>query len=129
MNLMPHPNPHVLIVEDEQTVRNMLRRFLTLNHFEVCSAADFTEALSTLLDHSHFDVILLDVNFPGGTGLDLLPFIQKQFPHTPVIMVSAEQDADLIRSTLEQGAREFIQKPFNLEVLLNRMEHHMHQAS
>lgn len=126
---MPNPNPHVLIVEDEQTVRNMLRRFLTLNHFEVCSAADFTEALSTLLDHSHFDVILLDVNFPGGTGLDLLPYIQKHSPHTPVIMVSAELDPELIHNTLQKGAREFIQKPFNLEVLLNRMEHHMHQAS
>ncbi|WP_189009244.1 response regulator [Deinococcus roseus] len=126
---MPDPHPHVLIVEDEKSLRNMLRRFLTLNDYEVHFAADFNEALNSLFDHSHFDVILLDVNFPGGTGLDLLPFIQKHCPDTPVIMVSAEHDADLIQSTLEHGAREFIQKPFSLEVLLGRMEHHMHQAS
>lgn len=129
MNLMPQPHPHVLIVEDEKPVRNMLRRFLTLNDYEVHAAADFTEALASLLDHSHFDVILLDYNFPGGNGLDLLPFIQKHFPDTPVIMVSAEHDPALIQNTLEHGASEFIQKPFNLDQLLHCMEHHLNQAS
>lgn len=71
--------------------------------------------------------VLLDLNFPGGHGLDLLPLIRKWNPNVPVIITSAQSDPDTVQTGFERGAVDFISKPFDLDMLLCRLNGHLGQ--
>ncbi|GGJ25843.1 response regulator [Deinococcus roseus] len=121
--------PKVLVIEDDGTVRRMLVRFLRLNQYVVKDATDFEEAMQTLQEEPHFDVILLDVNFPGGGGLELLPLLKNKYTDATVIVVSATEDVNVVRQLMEDGATDFVAKPFDVTMLLEHIERHLHPAS
>lgn len=104
--------PHVLIVDDDHEIRRLLGRYLGEQGFRVSQAGskrEFNERLAT----EKFDIVILDVLLPDGSGLDLCRQLRQHEPQLPVILVTAlKEDVDRIIG-LEIGADDYIGKPFN----------------
>lgn len=111
--------PHVVIVEDDNVLRSVLRDFLSLMGYrvtEACSIAEF-RALGA---SNNVCLVLLDLNLPDGDGLALLGEIINQ-SNTPVFVVSGRHDENSRLQALEAGANDFLVKPFNARELGYRM--------
>jgi two-component system, OmpR family, response regulator len=111
---------HVLIVEDERSVREPLAQYLQRNQCRAVQAANAQEARRLLARHS-FDLVILDIMMPGEDGLSLCRHIRSGID-VPVILLSARsEDTDRIVG-LEVGADDYVVKPFNPRELLARMK-------
>ena len=115
------PALQVLVVDDDDEVRDLLVEFLTSRGHRVATAADGAGALRTLMDTVP-DVVLLDINMPGLTGTDALPAIRAIAPRATVIMVSGTGDTDLAKRALSLGAFDFVVKPIDWEYLTRSLE-------
>jgi DNA-binding NtrC family response regulator len=107
----------VLVVEDRVSHRQMLAEFLQENGFQVDAAATLAEGLE-FFRSSHFHLILLDLRLPGGSGMDLLRAVRQQQPTLPVIVMTAYGTIEDSVQAMKLGAVDFIQKPVQLEQLL-----------
>jgi two-component system phosphate regulon response regulator OmpR len=105
---MSEPEPHLLVVDDDARLRELLRRYLSDNGFRVTVAADAREARANLASFA-FDLIVLDVMMPGESGLDLTRELRR------------EAGAGNGRNGLEQGADDFLAKPFEPRELVLRI--------
>ncbi len=110
------PIKRVLVVDDEAVVRNGIRRALKSRGTETVPAADGEEALS-LLDHQHFDLVLLDIRMPDMDGMTVLREIQSRHPGTPVIMITGYPTIDTAVECTKLGAQDYLVKPFRLAEL------------
>jgi DNA-binding NtrC family response regulator len=108
--------PSILIVDDDAEMRALLLDVLRSEGYEAAEAKDGTEAVLALRARS-FDVILMDKNMPGPSGLDLLPGFRRVCPGTQVIMMTAYGDVSSYMEAAEKGAVEFLFKPFRMEEL------------
>ena len=110
----------ILVVDDEQTVRDVLQRTLEKAGYDVITAANGQEALDKI---SQFDVslVLLDIMMPGLDGFDVLERM-PQYLNIPVIMLSGIHDKTTKIDTLGLGADDYIAKPFSAEELLARIQ-------
>jgi DNA-binding response OmpR family regulator len=111
---------HILLVEDDQTLSQLVRRNLTAQGFAVDTAATLEEADGALAATS-FDVVLLDLSLPDGDGLELLKKLRRQRSNVPVIAVTARDGVDERVQGLNLGADDYIVKPFATEELVARM--------
>jgi diguanylate cyclase (GGDEF)-like protein len=114
---------HILVVDDQKANTTLLGGVLSRRGYDVTAAESAAEALS-LLDRACPDLILLDIFMPKVSGLELLANL-RQNPNTaalPVILVSGLSDTDHIVAGLEQGANDYITKPFILPILVARIE-------
>lgn len=111
--------PHILVVDDDDRLRALLKRFLSEQDFMVSAAANAAEA-RRLLALFTFDLIILDVMMPGETGLELLASIRQK--HAPVLMLSAMGEADDRIAGLEIGAEDYLVKPFEPKELVLRVK-------
>lgn len=110
----------LLIVEDDITLNQGLCKALRDDNRKIVSSANLAQARQQLLLGT-VSLVLLDINLPDGSGLDLLKEIKKENPLLPVIMLTAnDTDGDIVRG-LEQGADDYITKPFSLSVLRARV--------
>ncbi|MDP2292525.1 MAG: response regulator transcription factor [Actinomycetota bacterium] len=109
----------VLVVEDDDTVRTLLRMLLEDEGMTVTEAASGTQALERF-DKSSFDLVLLDLRLPGVSGFDVCRQIRR-VSDVPVVMVTAQQDSHDIVAGLELGADDYVTKPFNDRELLARI--------
>ncbi|MBI1795819.1 MAG: sigma-54-dependent Fis family transcriptional regulator [Candidatus Eisenbacteria bacterium] len=107
----------VLLVDDDARIRSSLRGVLEDEGHTVAEAADGRGAI-TALDGGSFDAVLLDVNMPGLSGLDVLVTIREMAPKTGVIMVSGEGSIATAVQALKRGAFDFVEKPVDPELLL-----------
>lgn len=107
---------HILVVDDDPGVRDVLTRFLRRRGYVVENAADGEEALAALRAHDP-DLMLLDIYLPKLSGIDVLCAIQGDHLRTRTIAVSGIPDDDLVRNTEELGAVGFLAKPFDFPVL------------
>jgi len=115
--------PHLLVVDDDARLRNLLRRYLSNSGFRVTGAADALEARTQLASFA-FDLIVLDVMMPGETGLDLTRALRAdtKFPdRVPVLLLTAMAEPDDRINGLEQGADDFLAKPFEPRELVLRI--------
>jgi two-component system phosphate regulon response regulator OmpR len=111
---------HILVVDDDPKLRDLLRRYLTENQFEVNVAQDGA-SMSRLLLREPFDLIILDLMMPGEDGLAIVRRLRGANDTTPVIMLTAKGD-DIDRIVgLEMGADDYLPKPFNPRELLARI--------
>ncbi len=108
----------ILIVDDEESLREMLKEFLEGEGMLVELAQNGREALEKLHSLS-FDLVLLDLRMPGVSGVEVLQEIKKEEPELPVVVITAYGSVDNAVETLKMGAFDFITKPFKLEELLN----------
>jgi DNA-binding response OmpR family regulator len=106
----------VLVVEDEPHVGAMLRDVLTALAYAVKHAAGGAEALH-LVPVFKPDLVLLDLQMPGMSGVEVLEHLRREHPQLPVVILSGNQDVELTRRALENGALDYIQKPFDIAVL------------
>jgi two-component system OmpR family response regulator len=117
----------ILIVEDESAIADFLERGLARDGFAVQAVADGAEGERLALDHA-FDLIVLDRMLPGRDGLEVLAAIRRSKPSLPVIMLTARTEvADRIAG-LDQGATDYVTKPFSFEELAARVRAHLRQA-
>jgi DNA-binding response OmpR family regulator len=118
---------HVLIVDDDETLRDLLAEQLRLHEeFSPQGAATGREGLE-LARAAHFDVIILDVGLPDMDGRDVCRLLRKAGVKAPIIMLTgADTDADTILG-LDSGANDYVTKPFRLGVLLARLRAQLRQ--
>jgi DNA-binding response OmpR family regulator len=118
---------HVLIVDDDETLRDLLAEQLRLHEeFAPRAAATAREGLEAARQE-HFDVIILDVGLPDMDGRELCRLLRKAGVKAPIIMLTgADTDADTILG-LEAGANDYVTKPFRLGVLLARLRAQLRQ--
>ena len=100
----------VLIIEDEELYRSTLTNFLA-NDYD-CMDAENGQVALEIIEQKSFDVILLDVFLPDYSGLDLLPLIKEKLPNSQVIIITAFEFVDIAVKSLQQGAVDYINKPF-----------------
>jgi putative two-component system response regulator len=104
----------ILIVDDEEQIRNLLGGFLEAQGLETHSARDGAEALERL-EAARFDLVLTDISMPGMNGMALLRQIRKAHGDVGVLMLTGCEDVSLAVSAMKAGALDYIQKPFALE--------------
>lgn len=118
---------HLLIVDDDARIRQLLHKFLSQNGFRVTVAADAAEARSKL-DSFAFDLLVLDVMMPGESGLDLARAVRARSA-VPILMLTARSETDDRIAGLETGADDYLAKPFNPRELLLRVGGILRRAS
>jgi len=110
----------VLVVDDDTRIRDLLRRYLNQEGFDVLLAED-SRALNRILQRESVDLIVLDLMLPGEDGLSICRRLRAANDHTPIIMLTARgEEVDRIIG-LEVGADDYLAKPFNPRELLARM--------
>ena len=117
---------HILVVDDEQYVRELLKRTLEQEGYAVTLAADGSSALVRLREHTP-DLVLLDIRMPDLTGYQVLERIREQFD-VPVIMLTGVLEPTVVEQSVGLGADDYIRKPFNPRVLLARIEAKLRRA-
>jgi two-component system chemotaxis response regulator CheY len=109
----------ILVVDDSSVVRMSLEMLLKENSYEVISASDGAEGLSTVTNED-FDLIITDINMPNMNGLDMMKAVRalpgKKF--VPILVLTTESDSDMLEKGKEYGATGWIVKPFTNEDLL-----------
>ena len=109
----------VLIVEDEGNIRHFVRTILVANGYQVIEAKTLAEGRMAFMSHSP-DVVILDLGLPDGDGMEFLKTIRKEFS-TPVIVLSARTDEKDKVMALDEGANDYITKPFGTAELQARV--------
>jgi DNA-binding response OmpR family regulator len=112
---------HILVIDDDPAVTSVLRRGLTYEGFAVDIAASGEQGLAIVRDHPPA-LIILDVMMPGMDGLEVLRRLRAAGDPIPVLMLTAKDAPQDEVSGLQQGADDYVVKPFTFEVLLARIK-------
>jgi len=111
----------VMIMDDEDSVRKVLRLTLTKAGYDVVEARHGGEGIETIgSDDNAFmlDVIISDIRMPKINGLEAIPFFQQQYPSVPIIVVTGYPDQQMAVDLLKQGAFDYLVKPVEKDKLL-----------
>jgi len=111
----------ILVVDDDQNIRKVLRELLDKEGFNVLTASDVDKALP-FIDIQDLDLIVTDLKMPGKSGMDLLTLCHEKRPAVPVIMITAFGNVEAAVTAMKKGAYDFITKPFDENELLNVIE-------
>ena len=112
---------HILLVEDDETLQNLIKKLLVDNEYMVSIAKNIDEA-EKLIKFFIFDLIILDVMLPDTSGLDFFKDVIKDRINTPVIFLSALSDVEDRVTGLELGANDYMGKPFDSRELLLKIK-------
>eukprot|EP00913_Durusdinium_trenchii_P008198 g7695.t1 len=119
--------PHLLVVDDDKRIRDLLNRYLTEQGFRITIAADAAEARRKL-EGLHFDLIILDVMMPGESGLSLTKSLYEK-KTIPVILLTARVEAESRIAGLEAGADDYLAKPFDPRELVLRINNILRRSA
>ncbi|MFN4325915.1 MAG: two-component system response regulator OmpR [Azonexus sp.] len=117
---MNEQHPHILVVDDDARLRDLLTRYLGEQGFAVKAAAD-AQQMDRLRAREHYHLIVLDLMMPGEDGLSVCRRLRGQGDQTPIIMLTAKGDEVDRIVGLEMGADDYLPKPFNPRELLARI--------
>lgn len=118
---MPENQPQLLLVDDDNDLRNLLERVLLRNAYRVHAAADGRQAIK-LLGRERFDLVITDIIMPDVEGIELILKIRKDHPNLPVIAMSAGgrlHAEGYLKMARSLGANQILEKPFSIESLLD----------
>ena len=121
---------NVLIVDDDRTMRFILRQILWRDFgATVTEAADGLDALK-LMASGTFDLLILDLHMPGLDGVGVLTAVRgvERLSALPVLVLSADRDEALVRQTLQLGVAGYLTKPFNADQMSRRLRQILEQA-
>jgi len=116
---MTDPQPHLLVVDDDERIRGLLQKFLIRNGFLVSAARDAAQA-RRLLAGLEFDMLILDVMMPGEDGLPLTRDLRRSLS-VPILLLTAKGETANRIEGLEAGADDYLVKPFEPKELLLRV--------
>ena len=119
----------ILIVDDENNIRMMVRLALQHVGHTVETASDGPEGLQKFGNGSNYDLILLDQRMPGMEGLDVLKQMRYQHPSAKIIMATAFGTIDLAVDAMKSGATDFLRKPFTAETLRGAVQSALSESS
>jgi len=108
----------ILLVDDEHDLRMLVAERLGIEGYRVLEA-DRVKVAVKLMSQSHFDLLLLDVMLPDGTGLDVLRFMKEQGITIPVIMLTGASGLEVAVESVKLGAKDYVTKPAKIPYLLN----------
>jgi len=111
----------ILIVDDEESIRDILCRKLQSQGYDCVVAVDGKDALWKAFMQD-FDLVFMDIKMPGMSGMEVLPKMLTDHPDTCVIMVTAVSDIQTAVESMKRGAYDYLTKPFNLDDLIMRTE-------
>ena len=111
---------HILVVDDDDRIRDLIKQYLEENNFLVTSAKDAFDAKKKL-EILKFDILVLDIMMPGESGLSLTKYIKK-YDKTPIILLTAKGETEDRIEGLELGADDYLGKPFEPKELLLRIK-------
>lgn len=119
----------ILVVDDDEIMRNGLKRILEAEGYKVLVASDGME-LSKILENSRFDMILLDVNLPWVDGYELCRLIKGniQLKEIPIVMVSARKTKEDVQKGAEAGCNDYVTKPFDIDNITSVVGKHLLNA-
>ena len=112
--------PHILVVDDDNRLRELLRKYLTDKGFRVTAAADAKQARERLAGLA-FDLIVCDIMMPGESGLALTQSLRQE-SSVPILLLTAMSEAQHRIAGLEQGADDYLAKPFEPRELVLRIQ-------
>ena len=115
---------HILIVDDDNRIRDLLKEYLKENNY-IVSTSENAENAKIKLTHFKFDLIVLDVMMPGQSGYDLTKELKKRM-EIPIILLTAKGEVESRIKGLELGADDYISKPFEPKELLLRIKNIIH---
>jgi len=119
--------PHLLLVDDDRRIRDLLSRFLCGEGYRVTTALSASDARAKL-NGLHFDLLILDVMMPGETGFDLVKSIRNSSA-VPILMLTARDEKENRITGLELGADDYVAKPFEPRELSLRIANILKRAS
>src|SRR5678815_2991200 len=123
---MSHTSATVLIIDDEEIIREALEALLTAEGYSVVSAATAGQGLD-LIGERHVDAVLLDLMLPDRNGLDVLPEIRRMDEELPVVMVTAFGTIESAIAATKQGAFHYFTKPVKNDEVLVIIRNAIHQ--
>lgn len=112
--------PHILVVDDDRRLRELLRKYLSDNGFRVSTASNADDARGQM-QALEFDLIVLDVMMPGENGFDLTGSMRQAGNRVPVLLLTAMSEPEQRIAGLERGADDYLPKPFEPRELLLRI--------
>ncbi len=118
---------HILIVDDDDRIRNLLKDYLSENNY-IVSTAENADQAKERLQYIRFDIIILDVMMPGQNGYELTKDIKKQIK-IPIILLTAKGEVENRIKGLELGADDYIGKPFEPKELLLRIKNIINKSN
>jgi DNA-binding NtrC family response regulator len=121
---MSRHSPHILVADDERSIRLTLETGLTLNGFRVTCARTGREALQAARASS-FDAVVSDIFMPDGDGLEVVRELRAISPATPIILITAQGSVELAVRAVSEGANDFIAKPFEVAALAALVRRHL----
>ena len=117
---MENKKIHILVVDDDDRIRNLLKEYLTDKKY-IVSTAENAEQATIKLDYLKFDILILDVMMPGQNGYELTKDLKKKI-EIPIILLTAKSEVENRIKGLEIGADDYIGKPFEPKELLLRIK-------
>ncbi len=110
--------PRILVVDDEEAIREILADFLTLEGFYIGTAKDGKDALEEL-SRSHYDIVLSDLKMPNMGGIELLETISNQAPRVVTVIMTGFGTVETAIDAMKRGAYDYIMKPFKMEEVVH----------
>ena len=111
---------HILVVDDDEGIRSLVKKYLNENHYLITTASSAEDAFEKI-KIIKFDLIILDIMMPGKSGLEFIQENKKNLD-TPVILLTAKGQSDERVEGLEVGADDYLPKPFEPKELLLRLK-------
>src|SRR5262249_17593023 len=113
--------PHILVVDDEPGLCNMLRFGLPKRGFRVTTVSSGEEAIIKV-EANHFDAVICDLMMPGIGGVDTLRRVKEKFPETPVIMATGFATLETAIEAMKSGAYDYVAKPYGIPQICSILE-------
>ncbi len=118
----------ILVVDDDVSVLLVLQQLLQRSGHECITAEDAATA-RRYLDHGKFDLLVTDILMPGESGLDLIQYVVRKHPDTPVVVVSAVEESEIAQQAIDLGVYGYIIKPFNNRSVLICITNALHRKN
>ena len=119
--------PHILVVDDDERLRSLLRRFLKQNGFRVTTAGDAAQAQARMIG-LEFDLLVLDVMMPGISGIELAKILRGKASRIPILMLTARGESRDRIEGLESGVDDYLTKPYEPRELVLRIQSILRRA-
>jgi DNA-binding response OmpR family regulator len=116
-----NPGGHILIIDDEASLRQTMARILQRAGYEVTTASSGKDGLALVSEHP-FDLLYLDIRMPDMSGLEILKTIHAKYPDLPIILFTAQPDVNSAVEALRRGATDYLLKPLNPQTVIDRTQ-------